>query len=176
MRRRRRFATLIVLGLTAACATSAWALYNEVRRSDRNFAPPPVALDGRIALPEPPPAPDLTLPPITEFTAVVDRPLFLPDRRPLPADPPPPPPPKEPLAVNVVGIVMSGAQGTVLLRLPKAKDAITLRAGDVVQGWTVVDISPEGALFERDGERTMLMPRLEDPDPRRRKRRSGNAN
>jgi len=176
VRRPRRLATLTVLALTAACATSAWALYQEVHSPPGVPAPAAAALGEAVGLPDLPTPPELGLPPLAEFAAIVERPLFFPDRRPLPAEPPPPPPPKEPLTANVVGIVMSGTQGTLLLRLPKEKDAVTLRTGDIVQGWTLVEISPEGAVFERDGERAVLAPTLEDPNPRRRRRKTGTGN
>lgn len=103
---------------------------------------PPAAVSP--ALPDVPPAPPA---PVQATSSVAERPLFSPNRRPVPP-PPPPPPPKPPDALEgaaVLGIV-GGPRPVVLLRLGSgAVQRVT--PGARVGEWTLQQVEPEAAVF-----------------------------
>jgi hypothetical protein len=97
---------------------------------------------------------DTQLAPLESYAEVVERPLFLPGRRP----PPPPeekpveqpktqvPPPKH-LRLSAVII---GAEGPMaLIRDSRAGDTLRQRKGSEIEGWRVADILPNKLLLRR---------------------------
>ncbi|MEA3638344.1 MAG: hypothetical protein VBE63_00185 [Lamprobacter sp.] len=93
-----------------------------------------------------------------DYIAVVERPLFLPDRRPLPAE-----------AVDVevpdlqaeiadlamldvsATLILSPTEASVWLRDPQQPGLIRLRLGEEYQGWLVAQINADHILLERQG-------------------------
>ncbi|WP_162806435.1 hypothetical protein [Sphingosinicella terrae] len=63
------------------------------------------------------------------------------------AAPPPAPPP------TLVGLVIGGRGRAVALARGAAGETLTLARGGTIEGWTLVAISRDQAVFERDGER-----------------------
>jgi general secretion pathway protein N len=94
------------------------------------------------------------LPPATAFAAVVQRPLFLPNRKPEPeiapspivAEVPAQPAAPLPLSATLVGVLMSPDGSSAILRLEDGKTA-TLREGGIIQGWTLKQIAPDRVSF-----------------------------
>jgi hypothetical protein len=94
------------------------------------------------------------LPPATAFAAIVQRPLFLPGRKPEPEIAPPrivaevpvQPLALPPLSATLVGVLMSPDGSSVILRLDDGKTA-TLREGGIIQGWTLKQIAPDRVSF-----------------------------
>jgi hypothetical protein len=106
------------------------------------------------AIPIPPAAVNRVLAPVTTFAAIAQRPLFLPSRRPEPEAPPPiaaAKPPAQPatppaLSATLVGVLVSPAGRSALLRLADGKTA-TVPEGGTVAGWTLKQVSPDHVLF-----------------------------
>jgi general secretion pathway protein N len=126
---------------------------------------------------EPPPTPaeppgEVTLarlPPLERFTAIVDRPLFSPSRRPPPPvetpveevaapedEPEPLPPDNAAPEVRFVGTVGQGGAMTALVVRDGQEPVIKLRVGDEVDGWRVSSVSASQLVIEHEAERLVL--------------------
>jgi general secretion pathway protein N len=99
-------------------------------------------------------------PPKDDYASVIDRPLFLPDRR---------PPPEEgddteiedvPLTeldgVDLTAVVITPAVVSAWVRSPEDDELKRLRLGDELMGWTVQTIAPDELVLERQGETNRL--------------------
>jgi hypothetical protein len=93
-----------------------------------------------------------------DYIAVVERPLFLPDRRPLPEDAGDEEGPDlqaeiadlAKLDVSAI-LVLSPAEASVWLRNPQQPGLIRLRLGEEYQGWVVAQINADHIHLERQG-------------------------
>lgn len=120
-------------------------------------APPVERASARASLSAPLRIETPRLPGPDAFAAIAERPLFSSTRRPpavaavaqgAAADGPPPP-------LALIG-VLGGAQSRVALARTVdggADETLRLRAGDVVEGWTVAEIAARAITLERGGER-----------------------
>ena len=81
--------------------------------------------------------------PLQRLSAIVDRPLFAPSRRPpavpvaRPVEPSAPPPPPD---VVLSGIVMDGKTARAVVRVGAEKRIVHAHVGDNIDGWTVSQI------------------------------------
>lgn len=90
-------------------------------------------------------------------SAMLDRPLFSPSRRP----PPPPPAPLEAPAMpnpassrpdlTLSGVIAGGGGGVALVRRPQDGAPTRLALGGEVDGWTLAVIRPRAIVLRRDG-------------------------
>jgi hypothetical protein len=100
-------------------------------------------------------------PPQEDYASVVERPLFLPERR-----PPPPEEAEEPIAeeapmteldgVDLTAVVITPAVVSAWVRAPGENEVKRLRLGDEFDGWTVKTIAPDELVLERQGETNRL--------------------
>lgn len=97
------------------------------------------------------------LPPLEEYASIIERPLFLPDRRP-PEEAPDQPdvaPPEEPTdlaGVDLNAVMITSKVISAWLRAPSSQELVRLRIGDDFEGWTVSRIEPDRLVLERQGE------------------------
>lgn len=165
--------------LLLATAIVGGVVYLE--RDNGLFAPPPRQLPNiapiateSIALRSAP-----TLPPISDFSEITERPLFSQTRRP----PEPPtveaPPPEEPAPVErnlftVVGIAVSEQERAALVQVRRTREIVRVAEGDEVDGWKVTSIETNNVVFEKGALRdTVEIQHLGDveeqtPRPQRR--------
>jgi hypothetical protein len=97
------------------------------------------------------------------YAAVVERPLFRPERKPPdPEDTEPTQPEPEPeIATTLDGmdlsaVVITGGVNSAWVKPPGSDELIRLRLGDELEGWAVTDILPDRLVLERQGERDEL--------------------
>jgi hypothetical protein len=95
-------------------------------------------------------------PALASFDAILARPLFLPDRRPLeppaPAAAPAAPPPA-PLRARLEGVVQMGETRVAVVRDLRTNEGLRLSKGKEFDGWTVERVEPERAVLIRgDGQ------------------------
>jgi hypothetical protein len=96
------------------------------------------------------------LPPIEDLSATMERPLFMPSRRP-PAPPPPAPVAKaEPVAVpteespaDLTGIVKSPDRTYAILTSRATKEVHHLRMGEKIEEWSVQEIGARYVVLRR---------------------------
>jgi Tfp pilus assembly protein PilP len=129
---------------------------------------PAVAAAPAVVSPGPPGEVMLArLPPLEQFTAMVERPLFSASRRPAVAsepevaeeelpDPEPVPEASGLPEVRFVGTIRQGGAMTALV-VPEGHDAaVKLRVGDEVAGWRVRSVGASQLVLEHEGERRVL--------------------
>ncbi|MBL6854210.1 MAG: hypothetical protein ISQ86_12550 [Alphaproteobacteria bacterium] len=111
------------------------------------------ALRGRTRVAVPPlPLANPSLP-IEAFDVINARPLFKPDRKPVPPPPTPaeaaaaPPPPP---TLSLVGVIIDGSRQLALLRVPQSPLAVSASVGDDVAGWRVTAVYPDHIVLRRD--------------------------
>ena len=111
------------------------------------------------------PAPeDLLLPPPPkeDYASIVERPLFLPDRRPPPDEPEEqesaaPEGPSDLDGTDLTAVIITPAAVSAWVRSPKSPETERLRLGDDYQGWSVKTIEADRLVFERQGETNELI-------------------
>lgn len=157
MIRRRSGSKLLTVLLVAACAGLGWTVY-------RGFSAPPevpteapddaapAAGDDVAPLPE---AAAFEMPPLDDFSVIAERPLFSPTRRPAEGDAPTAAP-RQMLDLTLIGVVLTGEERIAIVTPAGQGKAVRLGVGDSIRGWTLVELEPERATFERDGEEETL--------------------
>lgn len=91
--------------------------------------------------------------PVGAFDVINARPLFKPDRKPVPPPPTPgeavaaPPPPP---TLSLVGVIIDGSRQLALLRVPQSPLAVSASVGDDVAGWRVTAVYPDHIVLRRD--------------------------
>lgn len=128
---------------------------------DADKLPPETGADEPRAIPEA----DTTRyvhPPFEAFSAVLDNALFFPDRTLPPKPVVTQAAPRTPLNLVLEGIAIVGEARIAVLKDPRSKRLVQLSAGAEHGGWTLEEISADGATFVRDGESIEL--RLDDPE------------
>ena len=97
-----------------------------------------------------------------QYAVIMERPLFLPDRRP-PEDEPEEPETKTPLPdPDLTGLKLTAVLITPLVRTawvqdPKEKDLVEVRPGDSLGGWAVKQVLSDRLLLERQGQTDTLI-------------------
>jgi len=95
--------------------------------------------------------------PLEEYASIIERPLFLPERRPPPeeSDEPEEAPAEEPTdldGVDLNAVMITSGLISGCVRAPASQDLVRLRIGDEFEGWTVSRIEPDRLVLERQGE------------------------
>lgn len=158
----------VFLTLGAAALALGAVVVDALRSPPR---PPSAPGDFAVQLPQLPPPPVAALPPVTELSETVRRPLFDPDRRPPPAPAAPaqasaPPAPPPPLKVNLIGVIMGPSERLALVASPSERQARALREGDAIDGWRVEAITARSVLFtHRDSRREIALDPKKQPPP-----------
>jgi hypothetical protein len=132
----------------------------------------PIELEAALpSVPEKPqpamePKHEYTTPAFETYSAISQRPVFNEARRPPPppapikpiAQPAPPKPvPPAPPNIVLMGIVVEPLQHLVVLRSANSPDAVVLKEGDDVDGWTVEGIRNDRIVL-RNGDRREEIP------------------
>ena len=146
--------TLLLLMVLAAGGLG-WLWFDEAGnvRNVRWVAPAPMAAG--IASKTVAPTAGSTAANPAQFLAVLERPVFAPDRRPPPPPAPPtPPPPPDPMAnIQILG-VFSGANGGVIARVDGKPRRV--RMNESVGSWTLKSIEGRDITFAQGGEKRQL--------------------
>lgn len=107
---------------------------------------------------------DLLDPPLEkeDYVGIIERPLFLPNRRPPVAEPeivdsPEEPPGLELDSLDLTAIVITPAESVAWVRSPSKPTPEKLRPGDELDGWTVKAIAEDAIELERQGESNTLV-------------------
>jgi len=111
---------------------------------------------------EPPMAPRLELPPLEQFAAIVERPIFTATRR--SARRPPAAPSSEPASsgglilgrYQVIGVVVAPDNRMLLLKRLGGAETIRLKEGEEIDGWTLVDVTRDDVVLESGGRREKI--------------------
>jgi hypothetical protein len=120
--------------------------YGPFNPSSASLTPP----GGDIALAEPSLA-AVSLPPLEDFSEIVDRPIFIPSRQPILAE--------DGTAAGsgatrnqfvLVGVVIAAEERMAVMQRRSAREVLRVVEGQQVDGWTVESITPEGVRLRHD--------------------------
>ena len=165
--------------LLGVCIALAAFVYDQSRREQPGPAPsvsagetPPLA-----ALPA---QTSYSLAPVEDFSAILERPLFSPNRRP-PAEGVAAVAPSAPeLEVTLVGVIISSEEQIAIVKLKDATSFARLSVGDTFQGWVLNSIEPSRITFRRGDVEEHIELTYDVPPPvkkskriKRRKRKQG---
>lgn len=145
---------LIAANLVLALVVAAELLL-PARTGTANAA---AAGDGNVTLPE---FGDtrIAAPPLGQFVDMMERPLFLPDRRmPEPEVEKAAPPPVTPLRLKLEGIAIAGGSRVAVLRNLNGNGLVQLTEGESHEGWTLDELSSTMARFSRNGLQSTELP------------------
>jgi hypothetical protein len=96
-------------------------------------------------------------PPLPEYPAILRAPLFAPDRHPGEAAPATASGQGASLdGFTALGVVVGGAANAAVISGPSV-GAQTVKRGEMVNGWRLIQVSPTAAMFERGGVRQTLV-------------------
>jgi general secretion pathway protein N len=147
-RRRLTPALGILAVLLAALLIALWAGVGRGAHWNDNASPPPLP-PVRAATPPP------SVPPLENFAAVWEHPLFSPDRKPIAA----------PAGgsnnansgdLELTGVIMLPGLHMALLREKSSGRTLRVREGQTAAGATVVEVKPRSAVVTLNGSRTEL--------------------
>ena len=98
---------------------------------------------------------DLSLPSISNYQVVVERPLFISGRRPLEPEAistaAPPVPKHSDLTIQLIGVVITAKGQQVLVKDKKTQETSYLQIGDRIDGWIIQQIDPERLTLQHSG-------------------------
>ena len=107
----------------------------------------------------------IAAPPIGQYVDMLERPLFIPDRRmPKPEVKKAAPPPPTPLDLKLEGIAIAGSSRVAVLRNARGAGLLQLAEGETHNGWTLDALTNTSAQFSRDNGQTSEL--LLDPESR----------
>lgn len=166
---RRRSGWLAPSFLLAACAGLAWFNVQQLRA----LPPGPVAVAGAGSAPQPelPAEVSFAMAPAETFSAVVERPLFSPTRRPPPGGTATIESPEPELDVTLVGIIISAEERIAIFKAKGVSQFARLSVGDSFQGWTLESIEPDRVSFQRGEIEEYIELAYEEPPPVQKPRR-----
>ncbi len=159
-------APTLMLGV---CAALAWTVYREIQVG----APEPFEAAGGQAPPlsDLPAEPSFVMAPAESFSAILERPLFSPTRRP-PAEGTVTIESGEPeLEVTVVGIIISSEEQIAIIKPKGGSRFIRLSEGDSFQGWNLETIEPDRITFRRGDIEEHIELTYDEPPPVQKPRR-----
>jgi general secretion pathway protein N len=97
-----------------------------------------------------------------QYAVVMERPLFLPDRRPSPEEPEEPEAKKPEVdpdlsKVSLTAVLITPKETSAWVKDPKEKELVRLHLGDELHGWTVKEILGDRLILVRQGETNTLV-------------------
>jgi general secretion pathway protein N len=160
---RQRLICILLLTL----AGMGLAIAAEIKTPAKTPAAPPRAASAD-KLPELPPM-DFSLPPLTHYHEIVERPLFMPDRKPQQPDEQQAPTAAvtvNPPQARLIGTVITPAKRQALIQDLTAGKVVRVEQGMPVQDWQVKEILPDRLVLARAGGQPQeLMLRVYDKVP-----------
>ena len=120
----------------------------------------PVVVDDKATQAEMNSINGFTLPPLSEFDSIKERPIFIDGRRPLPPNPtvvqeetrrPSSGVSSRPPKMNLSAILIVNDEPMVLLRNPPKGSSSRLKIGDEFEGWQVEKITPDRVTLKQSG-------------------------
>ncbi len=114
-----------------------------------------------VGLAEAPMTPRFDPPPIEQFSAIVERPIFTATRRTARRQPVAPSAPASSAGLilgryQVVGVVVTPGNRRVLLKRVGGAETIRLKEGEEIDGWTLVNVTRDDVVLESGGRREKI--------------------
>jgi hypothetical protein len=151
-----------VAAVLAALLAAEWSLLNR----DGSSSARPSAPRATGTMDRPADGEDFALPALEAYPEMVQRPLFMENRRPGVDVPeaPPPPPPATPMTLKLMGVVQTPSGKTALFVDAKGKYQ-RRKPGDTLDGWVLVELTPDRATLQQGDRREQLTLLKKRPKP-----------
>ena len=160
--------------LLVICAVLAWTIFRQLEIEPQLEANAYGTNEAPKTVPELPPEIHFNAPPIEDLQAVLERPVFAPNRR-SPSEVVAEAPVPKTFDFALKGIVIDGDE-RIAVFLPNAKGKVVrLREGDQMQGWTLMQVEVDHVVLARGDRETVLEPSYERAAPKRHNRRQNNG-
>ncbi len=156
--------------LLVVCGALSWLIYRELMLGPSTEAAAKASTAVATTLPALPPEPQFSMLPIEDFQAILERPLFSPNRRPPTVGSVEFSAPTPDVSFLLKGILIDGDERTAFFRSQRGGEFVHLREGDKMEGWTLVRIEADEVLFASGEIEKVLQPTY-DPAPAKRPRR-----
>ena len=166
---------LLFLLFILVCGSLGWELNRQWQTPLPERTAPEAGQDGVAALPA---DPQFRMPPEESYSAILERPLFSPSRRP-PEDAPSEVVTSRDLEITFKGVIISAGERWALLERTDGKGKLRLQEGDEFQGWILEAIEAQRVIFRQDAEEKalpLLFEEVPQPPARRTKRRTRQQN
>ncbi len=156
----KRHPGILVLGL--ACLLAAFGLGLEYRLLQRRLTDAlqaPVTSTEAVQIPALPQATIADLPPIGEFSAFVEQPLFIEGRKPVPEEETTAPvseADKKPPDIRLTGIIDTPEAGQIILVQDPSNKTLRFKPDEIIDGWRVAETAETHVILERDGKTHVL--------------------
>ena len=172
MRRRKRRIWLPT-ALVLVCLALGWLIYQQHTMSPNTEAFANSSTDPVIDLGVLPPEREFSMVAIEEFEAVLERPLFSPERRPPVRTTAPAPIVARGFNYALKGVLINDSSRIALLRRDSDGQIIRLRKGEELDGWVLEEVKPDSIVVDQAGKKHYLeltfdiQPTAERPSARR---------
>lgn len=152
--KRRKANLWLTSSLLLACLALAWLIYEQLTMVPNSEALAGSSRQRTVDLPDRPPVPQFAMPAIENYQAVLERPLFSPNRR---------PPLEKPTigGTNMFGFILTGVLidnnlRIALLRRQGDGEVVRSREGEEIEGWTLRQVELDFIVIEKDGREEVL--------------------
>jgi len=140
--------------LLLTCLALTWLIYEQLTMAPNSEAFARPSTQRTIDLPDLPLELQFAMPAIETYQAVLERPLFSPNRR---------PPPTAIAALKgfnftLMGVLIDKNLGLALLRRQGDGKDVRMRVGEEIEGWTLLEVALDFIVVERDGQEEILEP------------------
>jgi type II secretory pathway component PulC len=141
--------------LLLICLALVVLIYQQVTMAPNSQALARSSAERTVDLPDLPLAPKFAMTAIENYQAVLERPLFSPNRR---------PPLEDPMMTSVSkdfdfelkGVVIDDDVRTALFRRRADGQIVRLTKGDEIEGWRLLEVELDFVVIERDGQEEVL--------------------
>ncbi|MEM7169163.1 MAG: hypothetical protein AAF530_03285 [Pseudomonadota bacterium] len=146
--------------LAAVCGLLGWFVWAQLGESEpgRSGSAEAKSVVAAAEVPDLPPPPDYQMPPLEEFSIVIERPIFSQSRRPteVVAEKATREVVREKLKFTLKGIIITDGERRALLSPEDGGKDITLVEGDEIKGWTLGTVESSQVIFRRGAKETVL--------------------
>jgi len=146
MTAQRSLPALTAALLGAICLGLAVLLYHELNALETS-ADPEMPVDARMVQPLPQET-TFAMAPIEKFSAIIDRPIFSPSRRPATKQPGSEEQ-QQRSNLALFGIAISAGERIALVGMERGTGLIRMKKGEAFSGWVLVDIERDRVLLRK---------------------------
>ena len=172
MMARRRSGVWAPTLLVATGILLGWVIYRQLAAAPANQPLEGPAAVQVATVPDLPPQPEFSMPPLVTFEGVLERPIFSPTRTPPSAEAPVVSSGGGEVTFRLKGIIINADQRIALIRPREGEKNVRLPEGGRIGGWTVVTIEPGRVTFARGEAETVLEPTFDPPSRKKTRRKT----
>ena len=157
--RMRKASLWLPTSLLLICLALVVLIYQQLTMAPNFEALARSSTERTVDLPDLPLAPQFAMTAIENYQAVLERPLFSPNRRLMITSV------SKEFDFDLKGVVIDDNVRTALLRRQADGQIVRLTRGDEIEGWTLLEVELDFVVIERDGHEEVLEPTFDAQFP-----------